>query len=141
MGTTTNSFIERLTSLTALSSVGLAVFSLCGGGCSSCSSTIGATSPDAGGRLTPSERCAAIEQSIAKSGLGAKVTVSCDEQFANIVSDTYPRHEVMTGIKGTNDQVPVPAPGYTSPIVLAPVVAQHPHGNTGSVRRLPDFAA
>ena len=49
--------------------------------------------------------------------------MSCDGKYANLVSDTYPDHVKMTGITGTNDQVPVPAPGYSSPITLAPVKA------------------
>src|SRR5437762_3128295 len=78
------------------------------------------------GTLTAAERCTAITQSIQNAGFSAKVTVSCDAKYANVVSDTYPNHVKMTGITGTNDQVPVPAPGYTSPITLSPVHAAAP---------------
>ena len=74
---------------------------------------------------TPADRCAQIGKSISEAGFDAKVTMHCDDQYAYLISDTYPDHPKMTGITGTNDQVPVPAPGYSSPIVLAPV-----HANT-----------
>jgi hypothetical protein len=70
-----------------------------------------------------SERCAAVTESIAAAGFSGSVQVTCDSEYAYIVSDTYPSHLKMTGITGTNDQVPVPAPGYTSPIALSPVKA------------------
>jgi hypothetical protein len=67
-----------------------------------------------------------IARSIEEAGFAAKVTVTCDGAYANLASDTYPDHVKMTGITGTNDQVPVPAPGYVSPIALAPVRAATP---------------
>lgn len=78
---------------------------------------------DAAASGTPSTRCTAVTDSIIAAGFGDKVTVTCDAKYAYLVSDTYPAHPTMTGITGTNDQVPVPAPGYTSPIALAPVKA------------------
>lgn len=68
-------------------------------------------------------RCTVITRSVQEAGFGDRVTVRCDDRYAYVVSDTYPAHVKMDGITGTNDQVPVPAPGYTSPIVLAPTRA------------------
>lgn len=76
--------------------------------------------------MSPKDRCAAIAKSIEDAGFGDRVKVSCDAAYANVVSDTYPDHVKMNGITGTNDQVPVPAPGYTSPIALAPTRAAKP---------------
>jgi hypothetical protein len=78
---------------------------------------------DASASGSTSEHCAAVTASIAAAGFGDSVKVTCDSRYAYIVSDTYPSHPKMIGITGTNDQVPVPAPGYTSPIALAPVKA------------------
>jgi hypothetical protein len=74
----------------------------------------------------PTARCAVVTESIRAAGFSDKVTVRCDERYAYVISDTYPDHVKMDGIRGTNDQVPVPAPGYTSPIALAPVRAAQP---------------
>merc|ERR1711991_756223 len=59
-------------------------------------------------------------QSVSFSG-ETDVSVNCDQDFAYITSDTYPSHELMTGITGTNEQVPVPAVNYAAPIKLNPV--------------------
>src|SRR5207244_1420640 len=69
------------------------------------------------------ERCTAITKSINDAGFGASVKVSCDGTYASVASDTYTTDTKMTGITATNDQVPVPAPGYRSPIPLSPVRA------------------
>ncbi len=71
------------------------------------------------------DRCTAVRESIEQAGFSG-VTVSCDADFAWISSDTYPSHDKMTGITGTNDQVPVPAPGYRSPVKLEPKLAAQP---------------
>jgi hypothetical protein len=80
----------------------------------------GTPAPDAAG---PAARCTVITRSVQEAGFGDRVTVRCDDRYAYVVSDTYPAHVKMDGITGTNDQVPVPAPGYTSPIALAPTRA------------------
>lgn len=98
-------------------------FACSGSGIPTGSGSDGGGGDGGGGGMTAAERCAAITRSISDSGFGAKVKVSCDGKYANLVSDTYPDHVKMTGITGTNDQVPVPAPGYSSPITLAPVKA------------------
>lgn len=74
----------------------------------------------------PLDRCAVIKASVAQAGFDAKVTVTCDGTFAYLESDTYPDHELMTGITGTNEQVPVPAPGYKAPVALVPTKAATP---------------
>ncbi|MCW8833941.1 MAG: YHYH protein, partial [Colwellia sp.] len=40
-------------------------------------------------------------------------------------SETYPEHDLMNGIKGTNEQIPVPATNYSAPIKLAPQLASN----------------
>ncbi len=65
------------------------------------------------------DHCAAITDSVADAGFAARVTVTCTGSHAIIHSDTYPDHEKMTGIVGTNEQVPVPAK-YDAPIILSP---------------------
>ena len=66
-------------------------------------------------------RCAQITQSITAAGFD--VTVRCDGTYAWLGSDTYPDHEVMTGIVATNEQTAVPALNYESPLRLTPVKA------------------
>lgn len=89
-----------------------------------------ATGPDGGGAdaapPTPEDRCTVITRSVDEAGFGAKVKVTCDGGVASIAGDTYPDHPKMNGITGTNDQVPIPAPGYVSPIALSPVKAATP---------------
>jgi hypothetical protein len=85
-----------------------------------------ATVPDAASDAAPPARCAIITESIRAAGFSDRVSVRCDDRYAYVVSDTYPDHVKMNGITGTNDQVPVPAPGYTSPIALAPTRATRP---------------
>lgn len=65
-------------------------------------------------------RCEQITQSVSFSG-ESDVSVTCDQEFAYITSDTYPTHDLMNGITGTNEQVPVPAVNYAAPIKLNPV--------------------
>jgi hypothetical protein len=71
------------------------------------------------------DHCAAVAASVADAGFDARVTVSCTDSHAIIHSDTYPDHEKMTGIVGTNEQVPVPA-DYDAPIILAPTLGTTP---------------
>jgi hypothetical protein len=80
---------------------------------------------DDGGREAPppevaTARCAKITASIDDAGFD-DVEVTCDDTYANIVSNDYPDHDLMNGITGTNEQIPVPAPGHSVPIPLAPV--------------------
>lgn len=72
------------------------------------------------GTISAAARCAAVKKSVVDAGFSNKITVTCDEKYAHIGGDTYPDHTLMTGITGTNDQVPIPAPGYTSPVTLSP---------------------
>lgn len=66
--------------------------------------------------------CEAIEQSVLDSGF-SDVSVTCDMDYAYVTSDTYPSHDLMNGITGTNEQIPVPALNYAAPIKLAPQIA------------------
>ena len=71
------------------------------------------------------DHCAAVTESVAEAGFDDRVTVTCTDSHAVIRSDTYPDHEKMTGIVGTNEQVPVPA-DYAAPILLAPTLGTTP---------------
>lgn len=72
------------------------------------------------------EHCTAVEKSVADAGFSDVVKVRCEGGMALITSNTYPDHSLMTGIVGTNEQVPVPAKDYTAPIPLAPVLQGTP---------------
>jgi hypothetical protein len=63
--------------------------------------------------------CDAIQESVSSAGFAGSVDVSCNSDYAIIQSDTYPDHELMTGIVGTNEQIAVPA-NYAAPIHLSP---------------------
>lgn len=71
------------------------------------------------------DRCEAVAGSVADAGFDDSVTVTCTGTHAVIRSDTYPDHEMMTGITGTNEQVPVPA-DYAAPILLSPTLGTTP---------------
>jgi len=66
-------------------------------------------------------RCELITRSIREAGF--PVTITCDDAYAYLASDTYPAHELMTGIVGSNEQIPVPAKNYVSPLRLNPTKA------------------
>ncbi len=72
-----------------------------------------------GPTLAHDDRCGDIAASVEEAGFADRVTVTCTDSHAIIRSDTYPDHPMMTGITGTNEQVPVPA-DYAAPIILAP---------------------
>ncbi|SFD27127.1 YHYH protein [Pseudoalteromonas denitrificans] len=63
--------------------------------------------------------CTAIKNSINVAGFN-DVSVICDDEYAYVISDTYPNHDLMNGITGTNEQIPVPAINYAAPIKLSP---------------------
>ncbi len=71
------------------------------------------------------DHCSAIIASIEQAGFTDNVDISCNDNYAVISSDTYPDHEMMTGIVGTNEQVPVPAQ-YSAPIRLTPQLGSTP---------------
>ena len=48
------------------------------------------------------------------------------ESVVEVEADTDPDHPLMNGITGTNDQVPVNAAGYKSPVLLAPAMGTTP---------------
>jgi len=70
-----------------------------------------------------SDRCTEIQQSITEAGFADQVTIDCTESHADLYSDTFPEHDVMNGITATNEQVAVPAPDFSAPIPLAPIMA------------------
>lgn len=72
-----------------------------------------------------SAHCSAIKESVSNAGFSDRVTVTCANGQALISSDTYPDHELMTGIVGTNEQLPVPA-DYAAPVPLQPSVGAQP---------------
>jgi hypothetical protein len=71
------------------------------------------------------DHCTAVVESVADAGFSDSVTVTCSDTHAIIRSDTYPDHDLMTGIVGTNEQVPVPA-DYAAPIILIPTLGDTP---------------
>lgn len=81
------------------------------------------TAPMAG--WSHGDHCAAVSASVEDAGFADSVTVTCTDTHAIIESDTYPGHDLMTGIVGTNEQVPVPA-DYAAPILLEPVPGNQP---------------
>lgn len=80
--------------------------------------TADAQAADASGATL--DRCKAVIDSVLAAGFDSEVKVSCDGTYAWIEADTDPDHALMDGITGTNDQVPIPAPGYRSPVTLHP---------------------
>lgn len=72
------------------------------------------------------DRCAAIKASVIDAGFADKVNVSCDSKRANLSSDSFPDHELMTGIIATNEQVPVPVADYAALVPLQPVITATP---------------
>ena len=76
--------------------------------------------------LTAHQHCEAVRASVAEAGFENEASVTCDEGHAYIHSDSYASHEMMTGIVGTNEQIPLPAPGYYAPISLNPVYGEEP---------------
>lgn len=114
--------MHRMPLLFAAASLVLVAFS-CSGGSETSGETTSSTSSSTSTSPTttsPSNRCDVITASIQEAGFDGEVTVHCDATYAYIQGDTYPAHDKMTGITGTNEQVPVPAPGHESPIPLAP---------------------
>lgn len=64
------------------------------------------------------DQCALVKASVEDAGFSDKVSISCDNGHAYLSSSSYPDHELMTGIVGTNEQVPIPAADYSAPIPL-----------------------
>lgn len=72
------------------------------------------------------QHCASIIESIKLAGFADDVSVNCENGLAILISDTYPNHTLMTGIVGTNEQVPVPAKDYKASIPLQPALTKTP---------------
>lgn len=79
----------------------------------------------ASGASAHEDHCTAVTKSVADAGFDQRVIVTCTDSHAIIRSDTYPDHEKMTGIVGTNEQVPVPA-DYAAPVLLSPTLGTTP---------------
>ncbi|PYG32273.1 YHYH protein [Pelagimonas varians] len=75
--------------------------------------------------LAHEDHCSAVAASVAEAGFDGEVDVTCTDSHAILTSDTYPDHDMMTGIAGTNEQVPVPAQ-YGAPVILTPVLSGVP---------------
>lgn len=75
--------------------------------------------------LAHEDHCSAVAASVADAGFDGEVVVTCTDSHAILTSDTYPDHDMMTGIVGTNEQVPVPAE-YGAPVILEPVLSGTP---------------
>lgn len=84
--------------------------------------------------LSASEHCEAIIASVREAGFEeVEATVTCDDGHAYIHSDSYASHEMMTGIVATNEQIPVPAPGYFAPIKFNPSFTGEPQTRDSSL--------
>jgi hypothetical protein len=70
--------------------------------------------------------CDAVTSSVSEAGFSDSVSVSCNAGTAIITSNTYPDHPLMTGIVGTNEQIPGPADEYASPIPTQPTLLSDP---------------
>lgn len=79
------------------------------------------------------DHCAAVMTSVAQSGFADTVSVTCENGMATVVSKSYPDHPLMTGIVGTNEQVPVPAREYAAPIPLNPSLGNRPQTRDGAL--------
>ena len=83
--------------------------------------------------LTAEQHCERVTASVVDAGFGDEASVTCDHEHAYIHSDSYPSHEMMTGIAGTNEQIPTPAPGYFAPIKFDPSFSGTPQTRDSSV--------
>ncbi|MGE4657507.1 MAG: YHYH protein [Gammaproteobacteria bacterium] len=90
-------------------------------------------SSDAASTLSPREHCEAVIASVVDAGFTDEAEVTCDDEYAYIHSDSYASHEMMTGIVGTNEQIPVPAHGYFAPIRSNPVLTTEPKTRDSSL--------
>ncbi len=83
--------------------------------------------------LSPHEHCQAVINSVRDAGFEDEAWVTCHEDHAEIHSDSYASHEMMTGIIGTNEQIPMPAPGYFAPIRFDPSFTGTPQTRDSSL--------
>jgi len=90
-------------------------------------------SGDARSTLTTQEHCEAIIASVVEAGFEDEARVTCHADHAKIHSDSYASHEMMTGIVGTNEQIPLPAPGYFAPVRFNPSFTGTPQTRDSSL--------
>lgn len=79
------------------------------------------------------DRCARVVESVQEAGFAGSVWVDCSGGQAVIHSHAYPDHEMMTGIVGSNEQVPVPAIDHAAPIPLHAVLGDTPQTRDSSL--------
>lgn len=101
-------------------------------------SDVRAQTPPAAGppiaTLSAANHCRAIIDSVKDAGFeGTEAWVSCKHGQALIHSDSYASHEMMTGIVATNEQIPVPAPGYYAPVRFNPIFSGEPQTRDSSL--------
>lgn len=72
------------------------------------------------------DHCALVKASVEDAGFSDRVSVTCKNGQALLSSSSYPDHELMTGIVGTNEQVPIPAADYSAPIPLQAILGTTP---------------
>lgn len=83
--------------------------------------------------MSSDEYCGKVTASVTDAGFEDAVTVTCDNGAARISSNSYASHEMMTGIIATNEQIPLPAPGYYVPITFNPVFSGEPQTRDSSL--------
>jgi hypothetical protein len=83
--------------------------------------------------LSPHEHCLEVIASVTDAGLEDEAWVTCHDDHAMIHSDSYASHEMMTGIVGTNEQIPLPAPGYHAPVLFNPSFHGEPQTRDSSL--------
>ncbi|ASJ73330.1 YHYH protein [Granulosicoccus antarcticus] len=72
------------------------------------------------------DHCALVKASVEDAGFSDTVSVTCENGQAFLSSSSYPDHELMTGIVGSNEQVPIPAADYSAPIPLTATPGTEP---------------
>lgn len=82
---------------------------------------------------TDHQHCQAVMASVEEAGFSGEARVTCDDTHAYIHSTSYPSHPMMTGIVGTNEQIPVPAEGYFASVRLEPVLGKVPQTRDSSL--------
>ena len=83
--------------------------------------------------LSADEHCEAVIASVKEAGFEGLASVTCDHEYAIIHSNSYASHEMMTGIVGTNEQIPLPAPGYFASVRLSPSFTGEPQTRDSSL--------
>ena len=83
--------------------------------------------------LSAQAHCEAVIASVRDAGFEEEAWVSCTQNHALIHSDSFPSHEVMAEVIGTNEQIPWPAPGYYAPVKFNPAFSGIPINRDSSM--------